>query len=805
MDALQDATLVHRTRFGLDLASNLAKNLSSDITFKRDLSSITMPTPQIAMATFALSVLPTARGRVDLLQHLLDTGAEHIVLVDLAGDAGWNAMKQARKWLLSRSTEGSPLHIAAPCPHDGVCPRFDMLEACGFSQRVQRPRFTRKTKHAKRGEEDVSYSYLIVSRGPRPTVSSEFEGVGRWGAVGREAAARAHAKASGRTELREVEGGEGELEVVEIAPPDLAPPAAEDEHPETEAALKAQAYGWPRLVAPPLKRSGFVVMDTCTADEKLVRFTVAKSLGKQSYYDARKSGWGDLWPHSFKGAVERKRGIRRLTEPNVEDLGLPSEDAEDDRVTSVPGMEEFLASLSKEDAFVPGGAGEVFTRTYEYAPTSEPLPTTQGKAKAKPELKAQPTEAAKKRALEREKREIAMERKAKLRNSRRDKSERRKWRDADTATVRAFEADVDEVPAVRPGELEDGLRDMGSAMGRGRRRGPSFPFNFGGSMREMHTSARACSVAPGSSSVPTSRGKVTVTSLQAQHDARDPITMLTAYDYPTSLLCSRAGTDIVLVGDSMAQVCLGYDTTLPLTLDEVVHHTRAVARGVGSSFLLVDMPFGYVAASVEDGVQAAVRLVKEGGADGVKIEGGREILPLVRRLADFGVPVMPHIGLQPQRIGVTGYKAQGRSAAAAVDMVALAREMEAAGAFSLLVEAIPHHVGTAVAEAISIPSIGIGAGPNTSGQVLVITDVIGSLDVGPEAGAEDVVPKLPKFVRQFATVGRESRRAVDEYIAQVKARGYPAAPKETYGMPKEELEEFRRLLAAGKGEDEDKA
>lgn len=797
-DALKDSTVVHRTRFGLDLAREFAKNIpNTEIDFKRDLTSVAMPTPKVTLATFALSVLPTARSRADLLQHLLDTDAEHIVLVDLSGEAGWTAMKQARKWFLAQSTESSPLHITAPCPHDGVCPRIDMLEPCAFSQRVQRPAFTRKTKHAKRGEEDVTYSYLIVSRGKRPSGPHGLEaGTGRMGAVGKEAMARALAKLSGRTEMREVEGGDGELEVVELPLPEGVTPIVEDADPEaTRAALAAEAYSWPRLVAPPMKRSGHVVMDACTVNERLERFTVAKSLGKQSYYDARKSGWGDLWPHGFKGAVERKRGIRRLTDPNVEDLNLPSEREEAPVATATEmDVDSIIADLAKT-ALVKGDGGidDVFEASYNFD-----FDAARDKAKAQSKLH-RPTEGEKERGREREKREKAKERKAKLRNARLDKSERRQWRDADTRTVREFEAELDEhtAPPPRAADLGEGMQGMGEALGRGRkRRGPGFPFNT--FVRGLHTSARALSVAPGSSSASPSaasaRQKVTASSLQAQHVARDPITMLTAYDFPTALLCARAGIDIILVGDSMAQVCLGYDTTLPLTLDETIHHTRAVARGAGASFLLVDMPFGYVAGSLDSAVAAAVRLVKEGGADGLKIEGGREIAPLVSRLASFGVPVMPHIGLQPQRVGVTGYRAQGRNAAAAADMIAVAREMEAAGAFALLIEAVPHHVGSAVAEAVNIPTIGIGAGPNTSGQVLVLTDVVGTLDVGPEAGAPDVEPKLPKFVRQFGAAGRESRRAVDAYIAEVKARTYPAPPKETYGMPKEELEEFRRLL-----------
>jgi 3-methyl-2-oxobutanoate hydroxymethyltransferase len=194
--------------------------------------------------------------------------------------------------------------------------------------------------------------------------------------------------------------------------------------------------------------------------------------------------------------------------------------------------------------------------------------------------------------------------------------------------------------------------------------------------------------------------------------------MLTAYDYPSALACSSYGADITLVGDSLAQVCLGYDSTTQLTLTEMIHHARAVARGTSSSLLVADMPFGTYHASAEEGVRNAVQLVREGRAEAVKMEGGEEITECVHRLARVGIPVMAHVGLMPQRhAALSGYKVQGREAESARRVLRSALALEAAGAFSIVLEAIPHQLGKYITERLSIPTIGIGAGPGTNGQV----------------------------------------------------------------------------------------
>jgi 3-methyl-2-oxobutanoate hydroxymethyltransferase len=212
--------------------------------------------------------------------------------------------------------------------------------------------------------------------------------------------------------------------------------------------------------------------------------------------------------------------------------------------------------------------------------------------------------------------------------------------------------------------------------------------------------------------------KVTIQSLRDRHQARSPITMLTAYDYPSALACSAHGVDITLVGDSLAQVCLGYPSTTQLTLHEMIHHARAVARGTTTSLLVADMPFGSYHACPEDAVRNAVRLVQEGHVEGVKMEGGAEIVECVRRLTSMGIPVMAHVGLMPQRhTAFSGYKVQGRDFQSARQVLLAALALQAAGAFSIVLEAVPHQLGTYITSRLSIPTIGIGAGPGTSGQV----------------------------------------------------------------------------------------
>lgn len=227
------------------------------------------PQPSLVLSTFYLSTLPTASSRQTHLKHLLELDSPYLVLVDQATPTGWTAISEAREYIRSISTSEDPLHLVAPCPHEDTCPLLGGKDRCSFSQRVQRTGFMRKTKHASRGEEDVNYTYLIVGRGPRPVLQSgkSFSQVGRMGGVGREELEKAHLKREGKSELREVEGGEYEMVALADLPPDLpALPERSSGDGELDAELMQEAYKWPRVVAPPLKRSGHVILDTCFPD-----------------------------------------------------------------------------------------------------------------------------------------------------------------------------------------------------------------------------------------------------------------------------------------------------------------------------------------------------------------------------------------------------------------------------------------------------------------------------------------------------------------------------------------------------------
>jgi 3-methyl-2-oxobutanoate hydroxymethyltransferase len=282
------------------------------------------------------------------------------------------------------------------------------------------------------------------------------------------------------------------------------------------------------------------------------------------------------------------------------------------------------------------------------------------------------------------------------------------------------------------------------------------------------------------------RKKVTIQHLHQLRKAGTPITMLTAYDFPTGRACETHNVDITLVGDSLAQVCLGYDSTTRLTLDEMLHHCRAVARGSKSPFLVADMPFGTYHTSIDDAVRNATRLVSEGGVEGVKIEGAKEVLDVVRRLTSVGIPVMAHVGLMPQRHTMfSGYKVQGRDAHSAAAILESALALEEAGAFAIVLEAIPHRLGSYITTRLRrAPTIGIGAGSQTSGQVLVWDDMLGTWS-GHKA----------KFVRRFGDVRSEIERGVKGYTDEVRARTFPSL-HESYDMPSEEWDRFLQLVDA---------
>ncbi len=257
--------------------------------------------------------------------------------------------------------------------------------------------------------------------------------------------------------------------------------------------------------------------------------------------------------------------------------------------------------------------------------------------------------------------------------------------------------------------------------------------------------------------------KITQWSLREKKERGEPITALTATDYPTARLVDEAGIDLILVGDSLAMTVLGHESTLSLTMDEMLHHARAVRRGVHSAFLVVDMPYGSYHTSDDDAVRNAVRLVKEAGAEAIKLEGGAQFAPLVERLTRAEVQVVGHIGLTPQSLHrMGGYRVQGRAIPDIEQLMADAAALEAAGAVALVVEAIPREVAARITAAAGIPVIGIGAGPDCDGQILVFHDVF-QLTFAPQA----------KFVRPFADAGSLVRDGLDDFRDAVEARTFP--------------------------------
>ncbi|MFO7741968.1 MAG: 3-methyl-2-oxobutanoate hydroxymethyltransferase [Anaerolineae bacterium] len=274
-----------------------------------------------------------------------------------------------------------------------------------------------------------------------------------------------------------------------------------------------------------------------------------------------------------------------------------------------------------------------------------------------------------------------------------------------------------------------------------------------------------------------SRKKVTILSLQEKKDAGEPISMLTAYDYPTGLLVDQAGIDIILVGDSLAMVVLGQENTVSVTMDEMLHHCRAVARGAKNPLLVGDMPFMSYQVDVKEAVRNAGRFLKEGNMDVVKLEGGRDMALTVQAIVDAGIPVMGHIGLTPQSISkLGGYRVQGKDVATARALIDDAQALEQAGAFSLILEAIPTPVATIISERVSIPTIGIGAGPHCDGQVLVIHDLIGLFD-----------RFVPKFVKQYASIFPVIVEALEQYREDVVSGTFPQ-PEHGYSMSEEALD-----------------
>jgi 3-methyl-2-oxobutanoate hydroxymethyltransferase len=275
-------------------------------------------------------------------------------------------------------------------------------------------------------------------------------------------------------------------------------------------------------------------------------------------------------------------------------------------------------------------------------------------------------------------------------------------------------------------------------------------------------------------------GKITVPQIQQRKFSQNisgqtssqKIACLTAYDFPTARLVDEAGVDVILVGDSLGMVVLGYESTLPVTIEEMLHHTRAVRRGAKRALVVSDMPYGSYHTDLSESLRNAMRFIKDAGAEAVKVEGGERRLELIARLTEAEIPVMAHIGLTPQSVNALGgYHVQGKTANSAEQLLRDARAVEAAGAFAIVLEAMPRELAAQITREVRVPTIGIGAGPDCDGQILVLTDMLG-LTFG----------STPKFSRQYAGLGEVISGAVRQYCDDVRDSGFPS-DAESYHAP----------------------
>lgn len=284
------------------------------------------------------------------------------------------------------------------------------------------------------------------------------------------------------------------------------------------------------------------------------------------------------------------------------------------------------------------------------------------------------------------------------------------------------------------------------------------------------------------------RQKITVATLHEKKLQHQPITCLTAYDYATARLVDESAIDIILVGDSLAQAMLGYENTLSVTVDEMLHHTRAVRRGVKHAFLIADMPYGSYHVGADEAVRNATRFMKEGGAEAVKMEGGEKRADLIRRVIDAEVPVAGHIGLTPQSVNVMGgYKVQGKSLGGVEQLMRDAVALDRAGVACIYLEGMPREVAAMITAEVSAPTIGIGAGPECDGQVLVFHDIL-NLTFGPPA----------KFVRRYGDAAALITDAVQAFRSDVLSHQYPA-DRESYHLPKETQQALETVLERKRG------
>ncbi|KAK4232516.1 3-methyl-2-oxobutanoate hydroxymethyltransferase [Podospora fimiseda] len=277
------------------------------------------------------------------------------------------------------------------------------------------------------------------------------------------------------------------------------------------------------------------------------------------------------------------------------------------------------------------------------------------------------------------------------------------------------------------------------------------------------------------------RKKVTIGTLRSMHRKGEPISMITAHDFPSAHVADAAGMDMILVGDSLAMVAMGMEDTSEVLVEEMLLHCRSVARGAKSSFIIGDLPMGSYEIDPAQALQTAIRFIKEGRVHGVKLEGGKEMAPTIKKITSAGIPVLAHIGLTPQRSNALGgFRVQGKTAMGAVSVLEDALAVQEAGAFATVLEAVPAEIGEVITKKLKIPTIGIGAGNATSGQVLVQIDMTGNFPPGRF---------IPKFVKKYGDVWTESMKAIENYRDEVKGRQFPAK-EHTYPIAKEELEMF---------------
>jgi len=282
--------------------------------------------------------------------------------------------------------------------------------------------------------------------------------------------------------------------------------------------------------------------------------------------------------------------------------------------------------------------------------------------------------------------------------------------------------------------------------------------------------------------------RYTTSQIKDMKKKGERITMITAYDYSTAKLVDEAGVPLILVGDSLGMVVLGYESTLPVTMDEMIHHTKAVVKGTKQAMVVGDMPFMTYHTTIADTLRNAARFLQEAGAQSVKLEGGVNVAETVKRVVSTGIPVMGHIGLTPQSVNqLGGFKVQGKSLSAAMSLIEDAKALEEAGAFGIVLECVPAPLARIITRQLSIPTIGIGAGVSCDGQVQVIHDTLGLFS-----------EFVPKHAKQYAKLGDQIRAAVREYLSEVTAGVFPT-DKESFAMDAELVEQIESRLAAGVG------